>query len=144
MKRIVVGVDGSAGSRHALQWAANEARLRDAPLTVLLVWQWPAGAYGEVGLGALDADLFEDLAKLAEQRLDEICTLVAPVLDGLDLERRVVEGAVAPVLVEAAGSADLLVLGTRGHGGFAGLLLGSVSQQCIHHSPCPTVVVPPR
>ena len=61
--------------------------------------------------------------------------------DGVEIERRVVEGAPGAVLVEESRGADLLVVGSRGHGGFAGLLLGSVSQQCAHHAECPVVIV---
>lgn len=144
MKGIVVGVDGSAGSKTALDWAAGEARLRGVPLTVVLAWQWPVSLYSGAGwTGVVDSELIEDLGKLAEQRLDEACVAAAASLDGLEVARSVVEGAAAPALLEAAQDADLLVVGTRGHGGFAGLLLGSVSQQCAHHSPCPIVIVPP-
>ena len=70
--------------------------------------------------------------------------VLARYLEGLAVERRIVAGTAAPVLLDQAKDADLLVVGSRGHGGFAGLLLGSVSQQCAHHSTCPVVVVPPR
>lgn len=144
MSGIVVGVDGSEGSKHALAWAAEEARLRHVPLTVLLTWQLPATFYtGAVWVG-MDSEVIDDLRKLAQQRLDDVCSELASLLEDVDVERRVVEGATAHSLIEAAEDADLLVVGTRGHGGFAGLLLGSVSQQCAHHSPCPIVIIPPR
>jgi nucleotide-binding universal stress UspA family protein len=144
MAEVVVGVDGSEGSGHALEWAAQEARLRSAALKIVLAWQLPATLYTAAGWGGFDQEVVADLGKLAEHRLDEVCTAAAPSLDGLTVERTVVEGAAAEVLIEAAAGADLLVVGTRGHGGFTGLLLGSVSQQCAHHSPCPIVIVPPR
>lgn len=144
MKGIVVGIDGSEGAKHALEWAAGEAKLRGAPLTVLLAWQWPTGFSAGAGWAGITPELIEDFQKLAEQRLEEACTAVAPAFDGLEVKRTVVEGVPAQALIEAADDADLLVVGTRGHGGFAGLLLGSVSQQCAHHSPCPIVIVPPR
>lgn len=143
MNGIVVGVDGSEGSTHALEWAAKEARLRSAPLTVVLAWQWPTSLYAGSGWAGVDPEAIDDLGKLAEQRLDETCAAVATSLQGLEVGRSVVESAAAPALVEAAEGAELLVVGTRGHGGFTGLLLGSVSQQCAHHSPCPVVIVPP-
>ena len=143
MKGIVVGIDGSEGGRHALEWAASEAKLRGAPLTVLLAWQWPAGFYTGASWAGVTPELIDDLEKVAKQRLDEACTAVAPALDGLEVTRTVVEGVPAQALIEASADADLLVVGTRGHGGFVGLLLGSVSQQCAHHSPCPIVIVPP-
>ena len=78
----------------------------------------------------------------SEQRLDEACTELASALDGLEVTRSVENGAAAEVLLEAARNADLLVVGTRGHGGFTGLLLGSVSHQLASHSPCPIAIVP--
>jgi nucleotide-binding universal stress UspA family protein len=143
MSGIVVGVDGSDGSKHALEWAAAEARLRGVPLKAVLSWQWPTSLYTEAGWAGIDGEVIDDFRALAEQRLDETCAALADA-DGLELRRAVVEGPAASVLVEAAAAADLLVVGTRGHGGFAGLLLGSVSQQLAHHSPCALVIVPPR
>lgn len=143
MSGIVVGIDGSDGSKHALAWAAEEARLRNASLTLVEAWQLPVAAYGGMGWSSIGTELLEDLRKAAEQRLDEICAEFSAELEGLTVVRKVVESAAALALVEAADGADLLVVGTRGHGGFAELLLGSVSQQCAHHSPCPVVIVPP-
>lgn len=143
MSRIVVGIDGSEGSKHALVWAAEEARLRDASLMLIEAWQLPVGAYGGMGWSGIGTEMVEDLRTNTEQRLDEICSEFSAPLEGLTVERKVVNGAAAPALLEAAAGADLLVVGTRGHGGFAGLLLGSVSQQCTHHSPCPVVIIPP-
>lgn len=142
MKGIVVGVDGSEASVRALDWAAAEARLRDAPLAIVLAWQWPTGFYADAGWAGVTPELESDLRQSAEERLDEACSAADAALDGLSVRREVVEGAAAQVLLDAAKDADLLVVGTRGRGGFAGLLLGSVSQQCAHHSPCPLVVVP--
>jgi nucleotide-binding universal stress UspA family protein len=140
---IVVGVDGSDGSIRALEWAATEARLRRLPLKLVRAWHPPPDLYVGIGWTNLDGDALGDLRRLAEQRLRETCTERSGVLEGLDVERAVVEGPAASVLVEAAADAELLVVGTRGHGGFAGLLLGSVSAQCAHHSRCPLVIVPP-
>jgi nucleotide-binding universal stress UspA family protein len=143
MSGIVVGIDGSDGSKLALAWAAEEARLRHVSLTLVEAWQLPVGAYDGTGWSGIGTELLEDLRQAAELRLDEICAEFSADLDGLTVERKVVESAAATALVEAAGGADLLVVGTRGRGGFAGLLLGSVSQQCAHHSPCPVVIIPP-
>jgi nucleotide-binding universal stress UspA family protein len=144
MAGIVVGVDGSEGAGHALEWAAQEARLRGAALKIVLAWQLPAALYTAAGWGAFKEEVLADLGKVAENRLDEVCTAAAPALAGLTVTRSVVAGAAAEALIDRAAGADLLVVGTRGHGGFAGLLLGSVSQQCAHHSPCPVVIVPPQ
>jgi nucleotide-binding universal stress UspA family protein len=142
MGTIVVGVDGSEGSLHALRFAADEARLRDAQLRVVLAWEYPVSLFAGVGYTVPDAVMLSDFHELAEKRLAEALEAVAPALEGVEVERSVVEGAPSPALLEAAKGADLLVVGTRGHGGFVGLLLGSVSQQCAHHAPCPVTIVP--
>jgi nucleotide-binding universal stress UspA family protein len=144
MKGIVVGADGSDGSKHALEWAAEEARLRELPLNVVFAWQWPGTYYAGAGWAGMSPELVGDFEEIAGQRLEAACAAVAPALDGLNVNRTLVEGGPAQALVDAAKDADLLVVGTRGHGGFVGLLLGSVSQQCAHHSSCPIVIVPPR
>lgn len=139
---IVVGVDGSDGSKRALRWAAEEARARGGRLTLVRAWYPSASLYG-FGFGLIDAEAVSDLRILAQKQLEEICTENADILDGIDVDCRVVEDLAANALLEAARDADLLVVGTRGHGGFAGLLLGSVSAHCAHHTPCPLVIVPP-
>jgi len=142
MDTIVVGIDGSDGSKRALVWAAGEARLRGARLMLVRAWVPPAGLYG-YGWTIIDGEAIAGLRSLADKQLEELCLEFSAELDGLDVDRRVVEDLPAQALLDAAQSADLLVVGTRGHGGFTGLLLGSVSQQCAHHSPCPIVIVPP-
>jgi len=142
MDTIVVGIDGSDGSKRALVWAAGEARLRGARLMLVRAWLPPAGLYG-YGWTIIDAEAIAGLRSLADKQLEDMCVECSAELDGLDVHRRVVEDIPAQALLETAQGADLLVVGTRGHGGFAGLLLGSVSQQCAHHSPCPIVIVPP-
>jgi nucleotide-binding universal stress UspA family protein len=87
-------------------------------------------------------DDMAEYERLARERLDAVLDADPALLDGLEVERSVVHGAPAAVLIEAAADADELVVGTRGHGGFVGLLLGSVGQQCTHHAPCPVVIVP--
>ena len=144
MSGIVVGVDGSEGAQHALGWAAAEAKLRAVPLTVLSAWQWPAGFSGPASwAGVITPELTDDFGEFAERRLEQACEEAAAALAGLEVRPRVVEGVPSQVLIEAAADAELLVVGSRGHGGFVGLLLGSVSIQCAHHSPCPIVIVPP-
>lgn len=142
MASIVVGIDGSEGSLHALRFAAEEARLRHAPLNVVLAWEYPVGLFAGA-VAVPDQEMLSDFHKLAEDRLGKALADVEPALAGLEVERNLVEGTPAAALLEAAKGADLLVVGTRGHGGFVGLLLGSVSQQCAHHAPCPLVIVPP-
>jgi nucleotide-binding universal stress UspA family protein len=142
MSVIVVGVDQSEGAKAALRFALEEARLRQAKLRVVHAWQFGyIGAPGfEGSLPAVGGDLAE-FHEAAEAALDETLRGVVADADGVAIERRVDQGAAAPVLIEESRHADLLVVGSRGHGGFAQLLLGSVSQQCAQHAFCPVVIV---
>jgi nucleotide-binding universal stress UspA family protein len=142
---IVVGVDHSEGAKEALRFAFEEARLRKGPLRAVHAWQFGyIGAAGiEGSVPVLGADLGEHRSA-ADAALDATVREAIPDAGGVTIERRVVEGAAAAVLVEESRGADLLVVGSRGHGGFAQLLLGSVSQQCAHHAECPVVIVRPR
>lgn len=142
MSGIVVGVDGSPGSQAALAWAAREARLRGTALTLVGAWQLPMGSYAGAGWAGVIPELRDDCEKVATGQIDAACAAVGTALDGLEVKRVVREGGAAGVLLEAAEGADALVVGTRGHGGFVGMLLGSVSTQCAHHSRCPLVIVP--
>ena len=139
---IVVGVDHSAGAKAALRFALEEARLRQATLRLVHAWQF--GYIGATGLeGALPAvgGELEDFRRGAEAALDETLKEVAVDTEGVTIERRVDQGTAAAILVEESRGADLLVVGSRGHGGFAQLLLGSVSQQGAQHAFCPVVIV---
>ena len=138
-RKIVVGVDGSVGSQRALEWAAREAVLRGAELVAVHAWHFPPAAYVPyVPSASITVGLMEETAEkvLAET---EAAIDMPP---GLVINHVVVEGMPAHMLVEQAQGAELLVVGSRGLGGFSGLLLGSVSQQCAHHAPCPVVIVP--
>jgi nucleotide-binding universal stress UspA family protein len=139
---IVVGVDHSAGAKAAVRFALDEARLRQATLRVVHAWQFGyIGATGLEGwLPAAGGEL-EDFRQAAAAALDETLRDVGADTDGVAIERRVDQGTPAAVLVEESRGADLLVVGSRGHGGFAQLLLGSVSQQCAQHAFCPVVIV---
>jgi nucleotide-binding universal stress UspA family protein len=138
---IVVGVDGSLGSKSALRWAMTQAQLTGAKVQAITSWQDPVMWGYTYGVPALyDAG---DLATSAEKYLGETVAEVAGQQgQPADVLSRVVQGHPAEVLIKAATGADLLVVGSRGHGTFAGLMLGSVSQHCVQHSPCPVVVVP--
>jgi len=145
MGLIVVGVDGSAGGKAALRFALEEARLRQASLRVVHAWQF--GYIGATGLqGALPAvgGELDELRQAAAAGLDAIIAEAVADGGGVEIERRIDRGPAALVLVEESRRADLLVVGSRGHGGFASLLLGSVSQQCAHHAHCPVVIVRDR
>ena len=139
---IVVGVDSSEGAKAALRFALEEAKLRQATLRVVHTWQFGyIGVRGIEGLSPVVGADLGDLRRTAEVALDAVMHEVAPHPDGIVIERRVSEGEPATVLVDESRQADLLVVGSRGHGGFRGLLLGSVSQQCAHHAACPVVIV---
>ncbi len=138
--RIVVGVDGSDSSKAALRWAAAEARLRKAGLRVVHAWSYPLEA---ASLGAI-APVPVDWDAIRTDAEQFAAAAVAEVLGddpGVPIERVTASGSASAALVEAAEGADLLVVGSRGLGGFAGLLLGSTGQQCVHHAPCPVVIV---
>jgi nucleotide-binding universal stress UspA family protein len=145
MSVIVVGVDHSAGSKEALRFALEEARLRRATLRAVHAWRDAYIGWSGIGAGVPPAD--DDLHEFRDAALSVLdSTLQEAIPDpaGVEVERRLVEGAPAAVLVEESRDADLLVVGSRGLGGFAQLLLGSVSQQCAHHAECPVVIVRPR
>lgn len=137
MSRVIVGVDGSPGSIDALRWALEYADCREARLRIVSAWGYPAGAMLPVSPPPPAPE------HLAEEALAVIDKALAEVgaLDRHNIERTVVQGSPASVLLHEARHADLLVVGARGLGGFRGLLLGSVSEACIHHVPRPVVVV---
>jgi nucleotide-binding universal stress UspA family protein len=139
-KRVVVGVDGSEGSRLALRAAVAQAREHDAVLTVLTTWTQPVTA-GAPGYASYDWISEADLSGLAKQQQADALAAVLDAEPSLRVEQEVLEGHAAQLLVVAAQGADLLVVGSRGHGGFAGMLLGSVSQHVAAHAPCPVLVV---
>ncbi|MHB1172934.1 MAG: universal stress protein [Lacisediminihabitans sp.] len=134
---IVVGVDGSEQSLAALQWAIAEARLRHGRVRLITAWYYPPMA-SEIGDGVID-DSFE---QAAEQVQAAALKVVAD--GGVPVSGQVVQNSPAAALLDASRDADLLVVGSRGHGGFTGLLLGSVSAQVIHHAECPVLIVRPK
>jgi nucleotide-binding universal stress UspA family protein len=136
--RVVVGVDGSDESAAALRWAARQADLTGASLVAVISWQIPALAYGSFVSVAPEQFSFDGAAE------EVLAKAVAPVIaehPGLEVTTRVVQGPPALVLLHAAEDAELLVIGSRGHGAFTGMLLGSVSEHCVAHATCPVVVV---
>jgi nucleotide-binding universal stress UspA family protein len=133
---VVVGVDGSDDSLAALEWGLAEARLHGGEILAVTAWEYPAMVAG--GMGPADPGTYEDSARSAQDMV-----LARADTAGTPVRREIVRGNPAKALLEASEGADLLVVGSRGHGGFAGLLLGSVSAQVVHHSPCTTVVVRP-
>lgn len=137
MTAVIVGIDGSDTSIEALRFAAAEARLRQVPLKVVHAWMVPVMATPMVG--AVPAP--EPFERQARDTLERSLTAVGGELEGVEVETVVEIGGAAEVVVEQASMHDLVVVGSRGRGGFAGLLLGSVSQQVVLHAPCPVVVV---
>ena len=168
MARIVVGVDASPGALRALTWAADEARLRLAPLEVVHAYHAQALAAplsfpsetalpGQVAAAGprpteeelaktaeLQAEFQQAIRGQADELLEHLLGEAGEAIEGIDVRPTVVEDRnPAEALVELSHDADLLVVGARGRGGFTSLLLGSVSQAVVHHARCPVVVIPP-
>lgn len=141
METIVVGVDGSEGASAAIEFAANEAALRGARLRIVGSWEIPPAVLASVGLSR---DFYEEFKDHAVTLVREAVVRVTELQPSVAHEERVIQGQAGNVLVEEAQDAALLVVGSRGHGGFRGLLLGSVSRQVVQHARCPVVVVPPK
>jgi nucleotide-binding universal stress UspA family protein len=132
---IIVGIDGSKHSITAYNWALDEARRRDADLTAVFAWETPL-----IGIpGAFDR---EELEQSAQKFLNEQLDAESADTDGVTVHRVVAQGDPSSSLIEACKQADaeMLVLGSRGRGGFAGLLLGSVGQECAANAPCPVLI----
>jgi nucleotide-binding universal stress UspA family protein len=136
--KIIVGVDGSPESMEALRWAVHQARSMGTTLEIVAAWQ-PSAPYAYAPSPASD-----DYSAGAERMLDDAVGKARAEVPDVTVHTRVVKGAPARVLTEAAGADDTLVLGSRGHGGFAGLRLGSVSDHVVHHAPCTVVVTRPQ
>ena len=140
-KHIVVGVDGSDQSRAALSWAYDEAAHHGASLTVVATWSPPALPMSPP-YGSLPTEGYEDQPRTeALALLDRFTAELTPRTPAVQVSTSIEEGHPAKVLIERSAQADLLVVGSRGHGGFAGMLLGSVSQHLVAHADCPVVVV---
>jgi nucleotide-binding universal stress UspA family protein len=132
--RIVVGIDGSAFGKKALEWAAREARLHDAELVVVYAWQIPS-----LGLPGVAPPYPKDEFVAYGQRIADESIVEVPDAAGATVE--IVEGHPREVLVEFSREADLLVVGSHGHGKIPGTLLGSVSHGVAMHAACPVVII---
>jgi nucleotide-binding universal stress UspA family protein len=138
--RIVAGVDGSSSSMSALRWAVRQAGLTGAAVDAVIAWSYPANA-GGYGWAPTGMEGSFDFKENAEKTLaDAISSTVDPG-SAVKVRALVAEGLPAQMLLDASDGADLLVVGSRGHGGFTEALLGSVSQHCVHHAHCPVVVI---
>ena len=132
---IVVGVDGSESSREALRWAARQAEVTGAEMRAVMSWEIPTAVYWvpfPEGLD-LEANARKLLAATVEETLGPD--------PAVPVSQVVLQGHPAPSLVDESDGAELLVVGSRGHGEFAGMLLGSVSEHCVARAHCPVVVV---
>jgi nucleotide-binding universal stress UspA family protein len=139
---ILVGFDGSEPSRSALNWAMRVAQARGNSVVAISTYAIPAIAMSAPGFSLEPANVQE----LADYTRDTVAGAVSHASAGhpaVKVEARVVEGPAAEVLIDASQRASLLVVGSRGHGGFVGLLLGSVSQRCVTHAHCPVMVMRP-
>jgi nucleotide-binding universal stress UspA family protein len=138
-RTVVVGVDGSHGSRKALTWAAAEAAKHRTGLVVLNVWEFPL--LPPLGSGSVPLGGVPDLSDTATEQLLQVISEELGEDPPVRVWPRVKRGRPAEVLIKQSAAADLLVVGTRGHGGFAGLLLGSVSRHVVAYAQCPVTVV---
>ena len=141
IKQIVVGVDGSESSRAALRWAYDEAAHHDAALVAVSTWHPPAlpmsPPYGSLPPEGYETQPEKDAREMLERLTDEL----EPREPAVDVRISISKGNPAKVLIDMSQGADLIVVGSRGHGGFAGMLLGSVSQHVVAHAACPVVVL---
>ena len=135
---IVVGVDGSPASQEALRWAVNEARLRGCRVEAVSAWHMDYG----MAIGSMSAEIALQLSPENRRAAQQV------VLDGaaeeftdVEIQRVLVEGDPRTALTKASQDAELLVVGSRGHGPIVEAIIGSVSSYCVHHAPCPVVVV---
>jgi nucleotide-binding universal stress UspA family protein len=135
-RRIVVGVDGSVSSRAALTWAVGQARLTGAVVEAVIAWDYPV-VYGYRVPVIPDVSVEE----LAQRAVAGAVAEISRSAGDVEIRSRLVEGDAARVLLDASAGAELLVVGSRGHGGFVEALLGSVGQHCVHHARCPVVVI---
>lgn len=142
MPGIIVGIDGSTRSRRALDWAIREAGIKNVPLTVLTVQQAVAGFLGTAVAYPGDDELTERAYKNVSAEVEETLDQVADGPRPASVAVKAVLGAPAEELLKAGADADMIVVGSRGAGGFKQLLLGSVSSQVVHHAHCPVVVIP--
>ncbi len=142
MPGILVGIDGSTHSRRALEWAIKEAAHRHAPLTVLTVHPTYRGFWNAGVEYPGDAALIADARKAVQEETDDALAKFAEDARPPEVTVLAVDGSPAEQILHAGADADMIVLGSRGAGGFSKLLLGSVASQVTHHAHCPVMVIP--
>ncbi len=134
--RVVVGIDGSESSKEALRWAMRQANATGSSVEAIMAWELPT----TYAFGAPMPTAY-DFAPNCERALHEVVQEVVGEYPGVEVSVVVTEGDARQALVAASRDADLLVVGSRGHGEVVGLLLGSVSEYCATHATCPVVVI---
>ena len=137
---VVVGVDGSPASALAMAWAARYATAVGASVRAVLAWHYPTAA-GPAPIGVAPAAVTAEVEQSRLEIMDKAIAAAFGDQPAVGVERRVVYGHPAQVLIDESKDADLLVVGSRGHGGFTGMMLGSVSTHCVTHASCPVTVV---
>jgi len=133
---IVVGVDGSECSLRALRWAAEQARLTGRHLRAVVTWEWPS-LYGQAVVWPAEMNIEDDAKKVLRESVEK--ALGSEGADQVDCV--VLEGHPAAVLRDQSSQAELVVVGSRGHGEIAGMLIGSVSEYIATHAKCPVVII---
>ena len=134
--RILVGIDGSPASMDALAWAAGQAALTSSQLEIVMTWDWPPS----YGAWAMPFPTGYDPAESVQKVLEQARADLQATYPNVEIAVRSVQGHPAPALVEASKGASLLVVGSRGHGEFVGMLIGSVSEYCATNANCPVLV----
>jgi nucleotide-binding universal stress UspA family protein len=143
MPGIIVGVDGSGHSQRALEWAMKEAAVRHVPLDILTVHPAIVGYFGGVVTSSQDLELTEEVKTAVKAEADKVlAALEGPHPESVTITA--VHGFPVEVLVEASKDADLIVLGSRGVGGFSRLMMGSTAGQVVQHAHCPVTIIPPE
>jgi nucleotide-binding universal stress UspA family protein len=144
MSFVVVGVDGSKHGEAALRFAAEEAALRGARLRVVHAWQVPPFEFPTDVVASADAlpGLMRAMSDEADSVVEAAVATVKHLRPSVTCERKVVEGHAGSAILEEGDGALLIVVGSRGRSDLAGMLLGSVSHQVLHHAACPVTVVP--
>jgi nucleotide-binding universal stress UspA family protein len=137
-RRIVVGTDGSENSLSAVRWALREAAIRKVPVDVIHSWHFTP-MIDPMGIAIIPPTA--DMQAAAQKVLAGVMSKVNADVKGVQVNELVAQGSPATTLLHAGRDAEMLVVGRRGHGGFIGLMLGSVATQIVHHAPCPVVVV---
>jgi nucleotide-binding universal stress UspA family protein len=137
-------VDGSAQAQHATRWALDEARAHGDTVELVHAWQYPSVGMASYGGDRVPIFGRQELEKLAADMLATAAERARKSAPSVDVQTRLVEGHPGAALVKASKGARLLVVGSRGLGGFKGMLMGSISASCAHHAPCPVVIVPSK